>query len=246
MLWRQPGCRLAYVPQEADFALERDVFRNRRGRTDDAARLLQDYHEALIAVAASSSAESLARLETPQHELEAVDGWRLNQRVEQVLSRLGLDAQAQVSTLSGGGLKRVALARALVGEPDVLLLDEPPTTSTWMASEWLESLIRDFPGAVVVITHDRVFLDRVATRIRPKARPRRTEQFSWQLCGLPAQEGGDARGGDAGQRGASTSCSRRGLDSQGIEARRTRNEVRVRRLEALKVEQAARATASAT
>ena len=240
VLWRQPGCRLAYVPQEADFALERDVFETVADGLGDAARLLKDYHEALIAVAASSSAESLARLETLQHELEAVDGWRLNQRVEQVLSRLGLDAQAQVSALSGGGLKRVALARALVGEPDVLLLDEPTNHLDLDGIEWLESLIRDFPGAVVVITHDRVFLDRVATRI--------VELDRGVLSSFPGSYA-DYQRKKAEMLEAETRASER-FDKllaqeevwirKGIEARRTRNEGRVRRLEALRVERAAR------
>ena len=240
LLWRQPGCRLAYVPQEPDFTLERDVFETVADGLGEAARLLTAYHDALIAVAASASTESLARLERLQHELEAADGWRLNQRVEQMLSRLGLDATAKASALSGGGLKRLALARALVSEPDVLLLDEPTNHLDLDGIEWLESLIRDFPGAVVVITHDRVFLDHVATRI--------VELDRGLLSSFPGSYA-DYQRKKAESLEAEARASER-FDKmlaqeevwirKGIEARRTRNEGRVRRLEALRVERAAR------
>ena len=164
-VWVQPGARVAYVPQEADFPLDRDVFTTVAEGMGEVSTLLGRYHRAALDVATGAGEAALEELEALQHELEAVDGWRANQRVEQVLSRLGLAPDLRVGDLSGGGLKRVALARALAAEPDVLLLDEPTNHLDLDGILWLETLIRDFPGAVVVITHDRAFLDAVASRI---------------------------------------------------------------------------------
>ena len=240
LLWRQPGLRVAYVPQEADFELERDVFACVAEGLGELSRLIGDFHRAVIEVSEHGSADAIARMESLQHELEAVDGWRLNQRVEQVLSRLGLDPQARVDALSGGGLKRVALARALVSEPELLLLDEPTNHLDLDGILWLESLIRDFAGTVVVITHDRAFLDQVASRI--------VELDRGSLRSFPGNFS-DYRRKKAEQLEAEEKANAR-FDKllaqeeiwirKGIEARRTRNEGRVRRLESLRVERAAR------
>ncbi|MDI3491084.1 MAG: transport system ATP-binding/permease protein [Thauera sp.] len=204
-IWRQSGMVTAYVPQEPDFDLERDVFGTVADGLGAAAQLLVDYHAAMLAVAEQASPEAMARLDALQHAVEAAEGWRLNQRVEQMLARLGLDPAAKVSSLSGGGIKRVALARALVAEPDLLLLDEPTNHLDLDGILWLESLIREFRGAVIVITHDRVFLDNVATRI--------IELDRGHLASYPGRFS---------------------------DYHRTRNEGRVRRLEALRRERAAR------
>src|SRR6185312_12473227 len=99
------------------------------------------------------------------HELEERGGWNLEQRVELVLERLQLPADTIVDTLSGGWRRRVLLARALVAEPDVLLLDEPTNHLDIDAITWLEAFLADYAGAVVFVTHDRAFLQRLATRI---------------------------------------------------------------------------------
>ena len=111
-----------------------------------------------------------------QHELEERDGWRLEQRVEMVLSRLQLPADAPVHTLSGGWRRRVLLARALVASPDVLLLDEPTNHLDIDAIEWVETFLADYAGAVLLVTHDRAFLERLATRVVELDRGRLT---SW-------------------------------------------------------------------
>ncbi|WP_041643904.1 ATP-binding cassette domain-containing protein [Azoarcus olearius] len=239
-VWRQSALVTAYVPQEADFELERDVFSTVADGLGDAARLLVAYHAAMLAVAEDASADNLAQLDQLQHDVEAADGWRLNQRVEQMLARLGLPGAAKVSSLSGGGVKRVALARALVAEPDLLLLDEPTNHLDLDGILWLEGLIRDFRGAVVVITHDRVFLDNIATRIveldrgRLASYPGRFSDYQRRKAEeLDAEEKANARFDKL-------LAQEEVWIRKGVEARRTRNEGRVRRLESLRRERAAR------
>ena len=171
-------------------------------------------------------------LQREEQELEA-------QR-ERLRAAVGLDPAAKVSSLSGGGIKRVALARALVAEPDLLLLDEPTNHLDLDGILWLEELIRDFRGAVMVITHDRVFLDNVATRI--------IELDRGKLASYPGRFS-DYQRRKAEELEAEEKASAR-FDKflaqeevwirKGVEARRTRNEGRVRRLEALRNERAAR------
>ncbi|WP_341643725.1 ATP-binding cassette domain-containing protein [Thauera sp. SDU_THAU2] len=240
VVWRETGLVTAYVPQEADFDLERDVFATVADGLGNAARLLVDYHAAMMAVAEQATPEALARLDTLQHEVEAADGWRLNQRVEHMLARLGLDAGAKVSSLSGGGIKRVSLARALVAEPDLLLLDEPTNHLDLDGILWLEGLIREFRGAIIVITHDRVFLDNIATRIieldrgRLASYPGRFADYQRRKVEeLEAEE-------KAAARFDKFLAQEEVWIRKGVEARRTRNEGRVRRLEALRRERAAR------
>jgi ATP-binding cassette subfamily F protein uup len=240
VIWRQPGLSIAYVPQEADFSLERDVFATVADGLGEAAQRLVDYHEVMAAVAENSTPEALARLAHLQQAVEAADGWRLNQKVEQMLNLLALSPTARVGELSGGGIKRVALARALVMEPQLLLLDEPTNHLDLDGILWLEGLIRSFAGAVVFITHDRVFLDHGATRI--------VELDRGQLRSYPGRFT-DYQQRKAEELDAEAKASAR-FDKllaqeevwirKGVEARRTRNEGRVRRLEALRRARAAR------
>ncbi|HRP76640.1 MAG TPA: ATP-binding cassette domain-containing protein [Rhodocyclaceae bacterium] len=239
-VWRESGLRVAYVPQEADFSSDREVFATVADGVGEAARVLVEYHQALHDVAESASPQAMARLDSLQHEVESADAWRLSQRVEEVVLRLGLPGEAKVGSLSGGGVKRVALARALVAEPDLLLLDEPTNHLDLDGILWLEGLIREFPGSVVVITHDRVFLDNVATRILELDRGRLSSypgRFSDYLRRKAEELETEEK---ANARFDKVLAQEEVWIRKGIEARRTRNEGRVRRLESLRRERAAR------
>ena len=238
----QAGTRLAYVPQEPAFEAGQTVFATVAEGLGEVRRLLLAYHEVAhqLAVQEGDQPSLLERLHQLQTQLEAGEGWQLHQRVEAVLSRLDLPQDDLIDALSGGMKKRVALARALVAEPDLLVLDEPTNHLDIASIQWLEDLLKSFPGAVLLITHDRRFLDNVATRIIELDRGR--------LASFPGSFG-EYRRRKAEMLNAEELANAR-FDKllaqeevwirKGIEARRTRNEGRVRRLEQLRRERAAR------
>jgi len=239
-IWRSQDIRIAYVPQEPDFDLARPVFDVVADGLGDVATVLKDYHEALHRVATDATDAAMAELERLQHEVEAADAWRLNQRVETMLGRLGLDGDMLTESLSGGGIKRVSLARAMVGEPELLLLDEPTNHLDLDGILWLEELIKTFNGAVMLITHDRVFLDAVATRIIELDRGQLSSydgNFADYQRKKAEQLDAEAK---ANARFDKLLAQEEVWIRKGVEARRTRNEGRVRRLESLRLERAAR------
>ena len=238
-VWRQPGAAFAYVAQEPDFALEGSVFDTVAAGLGAQATALKDYHHCAQAVAGgdASRLDELARL---QQALEDSGGWTVHHRVEAVLERLHLDGEADVAALSGGGIKRVALARALVGQPEVLLLDEPTNHLDIDGILWLEGLIREFPGSVVVITHDRAFLDAVATRVieldrgRLMSFPGNFATYLERKAGWLENEAKQAAEFDK------FLAQEEAWIRKGVEARRTRSAGRVKRLEQLRVMRAQR------
>jgi ATP-binding cassette subfamily F protein uup len=151
----QSGIRVVYVPQEPALDNQMTVFESVSGGLDDVKRLRQAYLDH----------EPGMDLDAIQTEIEALDGWNWEQRVQESLTRLGLNPEASVGALSGGVRKRVALAQALVSVPDVLLLDEPTNHLDMDAIDWLAEWLKSFKGTIVVISHDRWFLDRIATHI---------------------------------------------------------------------------------
>ncbi len=238
-VWTKPGLRLAFVAQEPAFSPGHSVFEAVAEGAGPARGLLADYHAAAHA-AGSGEAAALAELERLSHELEVHDVWRLNSRVEETIARLGLDADASVDTLSGGTKKRVALARALASEPELLLLDEPTNHLDFVAIEWLETLLAEFPGALLFITHDRAFLDRVANRIVELDRGQ-LRQYQGNFTAYQAKKAEQLEVEAAQNRKFDKFWKQEEVwIRKGIEARRTRNEGRVRRLEALRRERSAR------
>ncbi|HUY03396.1 MAG TPA: ATP-binding cassette domain-containing protein [Rhodocyclaceae bacterium] len=240
VVWRQSGLRLAYVAQERSFDPEASVYETLASGLGGEAGLLLAYHEAAHAVAEEATSERLAALQALQEQLDHGDGWSLFSRVEQAISRLGLDGDALIGSLSGGGIKRVALGQALTAEPDLLLLDEPTNHLDLDGILWLEALIRDFRGGVLLITHDRSFLDTVATRIIELDRGRLSSypgSFAAYQERKAAELSAEAQ---ASAKFDKFLAQEEVWIRKGIEARRTRNEGRVRRLEALRLDRAAR------
>jgi ATP-binding cassette subfamily F protein uup len=162
LLQYQQGLRISYVPQEPIFDAEETVFEAVSKGVAEAKALREEY-EALSVGEWDDAAHH--RLDEVQSKLEALSGWNWEQRVHETLDRLHLDAEVKISTLSGGTKKRVALARALVEVPDVLLLDEPTNHLDLDSIAWLEELLKEYQGSVILITHDRAFLDNVCTQI---------------------------------------------------------------------------------
>jgi ATP-binding cassette subfamily F protein uup len=171
---------------------------------------------------------------------DAVDEWDIGHRVENVLSRMGLDPQTTVATLSGGWKKRVALARALAGEPDLIVLDEPTNHLDIESITWLENLLKEFRGSLLFVTHDRQFLDQVATRIVELDRGHLTS-FGASFAEYQRRKAEQlAAEAVANAKFDKVLAQEEVWIRKGIEARRTRNEGRVRRLEELRRERSVR------
>jgi ABC transport system ATP-binding/permease protein len=244
--WRAPALKLASVPQEPEFQPGLSVFEAVAEGLGAGTKLLVDYHavaHALTEAHDAGAAEDPAlmeKLHQLQEELDASDGWSLEHKVANTLSRLQLDADRLVADLSGGLKKRVALARALVLEPDLLLLDEPTNHLDVAAIEWLEQLLLSYSGSVLFVTHDRRFLDNVATRIIELDRgllssyPGNFSAYLQEKAAALETEAVHSRKFDK------FLAQEEVWIRQGIQARRTRNEGRVRRLEALRLERSAR------
>jgi ATP-binding cassette subfamily F protein uup len=233
---RGPGVTIARLIQELPAAEERRVFDLVAAGLGKEGALVGEYFDLSHRVAQGDASATLERLAAVQQALEAGDGWAIEQRTERVISQLGLDPEAPFKSLSGGLQRRVLLAQALVREPDLLLLDEPTNHLDIAAIDWLEGFLADFPGALLFITHDRVFLRRLATRILELDRGRLTDwpgDYENYLRRRDERLHAEAQ--------ANARFDRRLSEEevwirQGIKARRTRNEGRVRALEAMRDE----------
>ena len=238
-VWRAPGTRVARLVQDVPLDTSATVFEVVAEGLGDLAALVATYHQASVE-AAHGGAAALDRLGRLQHELEERDGWRLEQRVELVLTRLALPADAAVNTLSGGWRRRVLLARALVASPDLLLLDEPTNHLDIDAIEWLESFLAEYAGAVLFVTHDRAFLERLATRVIELDRGRLTSWPGDYATFLRKKEEWLESEALADEKFDKRLAEEEVWLRRGIKARRTRDEGRVKRLFEMRAERAAR------
>ncbi len=233
-IWRQPSLRIAELAQELVSDPEATVFDVVAGGLPEIGALLAEYHHVAKAVGADTAL--LRRMEQLQHEIELRDGWKLDERVANVLEIHGLEAEARIGALSGGWRRRVALARALVGEPDLLLLDEPTNHLDVEVIQWLEDALLAFRGGVLFVTHDRALLTRLATRILELDRGRLTSwpgDYPGFLAKKAAALEEEARHDALFDRRL---AQEEAWIRRGIKARRTRNEGRVRALVSMREE----------
>ena len=240
LLVQQQGLKIAYVEQEPTFDPAMSVFDAVAAGMGEQAAMLAEY-EALTGQFGQGDDDALMdRMHDLQVKLDATDGWSMQNKVDTTLDRLSLTGEMLMGTLSGGMQKRVALAVALVSAPDVLLLDEPTNHLDFRSIMWLEGLLRDFKGSVLFITHDRSFLDNVATRIieldRGKLLSFPGNFTAYQVRKSEQLEIEEVEAAKFDKVLAQEEVWIR----KGVKARRVRDEGRVRRLEALRLQRAAR------
>jgi len=234
IVWTQPGSRLAYLVQDIITVDDENVSDVVAGGLPEIRAALKEYHQLADAMNHASTPEQTQRLNALQAQLDATNGWQLEQRVSTVLTKLQLDGAARFSQLSGGWRRRALLARALVCDPDILLLDEPTNHLDIEAIEWLEQTLLEYRGALLFVSHDRTFVNHLATRVVELDRGHLFStdgnydvylQKKAQLLAAEAQQNAlfDKK-----------LAQEEVWIRKGIEARRTRNEGRVRALYALR------------
>ncbi|ANF58475.1 ribosomal protection-like ABC-F family protein [Halotalea alkalilenta] len=232
---RVPGLRVGVLSQRLPAAEGRRIFDVVAEGMPETGRLLAEY-DTLVA----SPEPDMKRLATLQERLEALDGWSFHQRIDQVLERLGLPAATLMEGLSGGWRRRVALARALVADPDLLLLDEPTNHLDLDTIIWLEEQLLAFRGAVLFVTHDRAFLDRIATSILELDRGL-LRRYPGDFTAYQEQKTHELEVEAREQALFDKKLAQEeAWIRQGIKARRTRNEGRVRALKRLREERSQR------
>ena len=224
--------------------LEQDPPRNAQGNIFDYVAegvghltdLLKEYHHISVQLEESYSDQILSQLEQVQAKLEHADGWRFENKINEVLLKLGLNPNTKLSALSGGWLRKAALARALVCDPDVLLLDEPTNHLDVEAIEWLENFLLDFQGSIVFISHDRSFIRKMATRIVDLDRGQLVSYPGNYDLYLTTKEENLRVEALQNELFDKRLAQEEVWIRQGIKARRTRNEGRVRALKAMREE----------
>ena len=198
--------------------------------------LLKEYHHISVQLEENYSDQILSQLEQVQAKLEHADGWRFENKINEVLLKLGLNPNTKLSALSGGWLRKAALARALVCDPDVLLLDEPTNHLDVEAIEWLENFLLDFQGSIVFISHDRSFIRKMATRIVDLDRGQLQSYLGNYDLYLTTKEENLRVEALQNELFDKRLAQEEVWIRQGIKARRTRNEGRVRALKAMREE----------
>lgn len=234
--WLRPGVEIAWLDQSLPEADDQEVYDVVASGLSEVGELISRYHHYIQ----DASQTDLKGLERIQQQLEAKDGWRLQQRVETVISQLQLPGSSKMNELSGGWRRRVALAKALVRDPDILLLDEPTNHLDIPAIEWLEKQLQEFRGAIIFITHDRAFLQQIANHIIELDRG---HLYPWEGDYQNFLRYRDQQ--LAAEEKANALFDKKLAQEeqwirQGIKARRTRNEGRVRALKAMRSERSQR------
>lgn len=237
-VWYKPELRIAVLEQMPHLPDEETIYDVVAGGLGEVGRWIKRYHELTLLTDYTDAV--MKEMGDLQHKLDVHNGWQIQQRVENVLSRLNLPSETQVKGLSGGWKRRVSLAKALVIEPEVLLLDEPTNHLDLESIMWLEEQLLNFKGAILFVTHDRSFLQKLATRIIDLDRG---QLVSWSgdyadylVKKAAALEEEATHNALFDKKLAEEEVWIR----QGIKARRTRNEGRVRALQALRKERAQR------
>ncbi len=229
--WVSPTCRIAELPQAMPAADERQV----RDVVTEGLQDIRALREAYDKLAKAENTD-MRKLEELQHQIEAVDGWHLEQRVQRVIEQLELPGDKLMSELSGGWRRRAALGAALVQQPDLLLLDEPTNHLDIETIEWLEQQLLDFKGGLLIVSHDRSLVDRLATRIVELDRGILTSFPGSYAAYLELKqkllEEEEKHNAEFDKKLAQEERWIR----QGIKARRTRNEGRVRALKKMRNE----------
>ncbi len=235
----QKGIKVTHLPQEVPSNITGSVFDIVLSGLPERVKLLGDYHHLHHRLETEYSPQLMSQLDNLQAEMDRTHGWETNRQIEEVLSHMKLDPESQFENLSGGQKRKVLLAKALVLKPDVLLLDEPTNHLDIESINWLEIFLKDYPGTIVFVTHDRMFMTRLATQI---VELDRGKLYNW-MCDYPTflERKKLALHAEAMEwdRFDKKLSQEEVWIRQGIKARRTRNEGRVRALEKMREEKRA-------
>lgn len=234
------GTVVSRLPQDPPQDISGDIFDYVAEGLEDVAQILKDYHHIINIIGADPSEKNLNRMQELQEQLDSRNAWQFEQRISNVLTQLQLEPDQILSELSGGWRRKAALARALVSEPDLLLLDEPTNHLDIDMVQWLEKALLNYNGAIIFISHDRAFIRKLATRI--------VDIDRGQVVSYPGnyetyleQKAHDLEVEQTSNREFDKKLAKEEVwIRQGIKARRTRNEGRVRALKALRDEYSSR------
>lgn len=233
-IWIQPNARLAYLTQDITTLSNESVTEVVAGGLPDVGAALARYHHLTHKITENASEKYTPELEKIHAFLDTHGGWQLDQRIATVLTRLQLDGEAVFSTLSGGWRRRALLARALVCDPDILLLDEPTNHLDISAIEWLENTMHEYHGALLFVSHDRAFINRLATQVIELDRGRLfSSAGNYETYLSKKKQLLDAEAQQAALFDKKLAQEEVWI-RKGVEARRTRSESRVRALYALR------------